>query len=390
MVNKLKDSVVIFSNINWESAWQRPQEIATLFSNDFPVFFVEPPISILKFRKVPAALAKFLCSVRRKNKVNIITPLPILPFSYTFKKILKFNRKISVNYLKNILKKAGCKTFLVYIIDPLVVDAVDILHPAVVFYDVIDEVEISSAKGKDIYEFFSKRATFRADEVITTSKSLFSKHKALMQDEKKLHLIPNGANVERFKVCLKKETPLAAELEPFKSRKVIGFIGTLDKRIDVELMEKMCKYFKNETIVMIGEQKNQELLKLSEKYFNLLLIKKKFHRILPLYLKGFGVGIVPYKVNKFTRAIDPVKVYEYFAAGLPVVVTDLPALKSINGALKKVASHTEFLKAVESFLKAFRNSQIDRDKLLDIALSHSWSKRYAHIKSILQKYLESN
>lgn len=38
------------------------------------------------------------------------------------------------------------------------------------------------------------------------------------------------------------------------------------------------------------------------------------------------VGIIPYHLNQYTTGVFPMKVYEYLAAGLPVVATELPSL----------------------------------------------------------------
>ena len=57
-------------------------------------------------------------------------------------------------------------------------------------------------------------------------------------------------------------------------------------------------------------------------------------------------GIIPYHLNQYTTGVFPMKVYEYLAAGLPVVATNLPSLsdRAIPGVT--LASPERFADAV--------------------------------------------
>ena len=46
-------------------------------------------------------------------------------------------------------------------------------------------------------------------------------------------------------------------------------------------------------------------------------------------LRAADAGLIPYARNELTESIFPMKVYEYLAAGLPVVATPLPALAGV-------------------------------------------------------------
>jgi teichuronic acid biosynthesis glycosyltransferase TuaH len=65
------------------------------------------------------------------------------------------------------------------------------------------------------------------------------------------------------------------------------------------------------------------------------------------------VGLIPYELNSHTRGIFPMKVYEYLAAGIPVVSTDLESLHGVNikGLLKAAPDvyGVEVEKAIQDF-----------------------------------------
>jgi glycosyltransferase involved in cell wall biosynthesis len=64
---------------------------------------------------------------------------------------------------------------------------------------------------------------------------------------------------------------------------------------------------------------------------NVHLLGARPYAALPEVLRAADAGIVPYAINELTRSVFPMKVYEYLAAGLPVVSTPLPALDGVAG-----------------------------------------------------------
>ena len=51
------------------------------------------------------------------------------------------------------------------------------------------------------------------------------------------------------------------------------------------------------------------------------------HETLLQYFKTAHVGIIPFKINQLTLGCSPLKVFDYLAAGLPVVSSALIQLK---------------------------------------------------------------
>ena len=60
---------------------------------------------------------------------------------------------------------------------------------------------------------------------------------------------------------------------------------------------------------------------------NIHFLGRKPYADLPAYCRQFDVGLIPFKVNELTRAVNPIKLREYLAAGLPVVSTPLPEVR---------------------------------------------------------------
>jgi glycosyltransferase involved in cell wall biosynthesis len=103
---------------------------------------------------------------------------------------------------------------------------------------------------------------------------------------------------------------------------------------------------------------------------------------LPAVLRAADVGLIPYARNELTDSIFPMKVYEYLAAGLPVIATPLPALEGVEEVA--VASDAAgFQRLIEAELSAPEGHErrIERSRA---AQSHSWDARLGEIAAALE------
>ncbi len=67
---------------------------------------------------------------------------------------------------------------------------------------------------------------------------------------------------------------------------------------------------------------------------NMHFLGRRPYADLPAYCKGLDVGLIPFKINDLTRAVNPIKLREYLAAGLPVVSTPLPEVLLYTQVIK--------------------------------------------------------
>jgi glycosyltransferase involved in cell wall biosynthesis len=118
---------------------------------------------------------------------------------------------------------------------------------------------------------------------------------------------------------------------------------------------------------------------------NIHLLGPRSHAELPGVLRAADAAIIPYARNELTDSIFPMKVYEYLAAGLPVVSTPLPALAGL-GALQTAADAGGFASALERALA--EDSPDARAERSRAAASHSWEHRLAEIAEAIDALQE--
>ena len=119
------------------------------------------------------------------------------------------------------------------------------------------------------------------------------------------------------------------------------------------------------------------------------------HEQVPGVLLDFTVGMIPFRRTALTAAVNPNKLYEYLAVGLPAVATPFSTevsryAQSSEGAPAVVAVEGDangLAKACESFVAARRDpgarAQLDQ-RAVAIAAAHDWSTIAAEFWHVVQ------
>lgn len=95
------------------------------------------------------------------------------------------------------------------------------------------------------------------------------------------------------------------------------------------------------------------------------------------------IGLIPYALNHYTRGVNPLKTYEYLAAGLAVVSTKIPAVEPMDGHVLVASSRSEFVRAVTSLLPS-RTMTETRQRLAE---THSWNRRGLVARELVRELL---
>jgi glycosyltransferase involved in cell wall biosynthesis len=101
---------------------------------------------------------------------------------------------------------------------------------------------------------------------------------------------------------------------------------------------------------------------------------------LPAYVQAFDVGLIPYLLNDWTVSVDPLKLLEYLAAGIPVIATPLPEVQKYTSVVRQGGTPASFLAAVYS---ALESDEADRVAGRETAARNTWSRRAAEFLDIV-------
>jgi glycosyltransferase involved in cell wall biosynthesis len=179
-----------------------------------------------------------------------------------------------------------------------------------------------------------------ADGIITTSGPL---HEMARRHNDNVVLIRNGVEYDFFA-----DAPTAVFRDPL-GRRVLGYFGAMASWLDADLLRRVALRFPQCLVLLVGQDSagvREHLRGLP----NVRLTGEVSYRELPHYLYAMDVCLLPFRLDPLTRATNPVKVYEYLAAGKPVVATALPEMAQFDGLVLVAGDADGFLRCIEQAL----------------------------------------
>jgi teichuronic acid biosynthesis glycosyltransferase TuaH len=131
------------------------------------------------------------------------------------------------------------------------------------------------------------------------------------------------------------------------------------------------------------DQRNR--LNESSKFTNLHVLGARRHEEVPAYLSASAAGIIPFIRNRLTEAVNPVKLYEYAAAGIPVVTTafsnDLERFRDVAFIAKTREEFIAFLSRA-----SLRDADVpDKQILREFAQRNDWQARATTMAGLIEE-----
>ena len=98
---------------------------------------------------------------------------------------------------------------------------------------------------------------------------------------------------------------------------------------------------------------------------------------LPSVVAAFDVGLIPYLENTYTRSRFPLKLFEYLAAGKPVVASGLPELEGMEPDVTLVSGSSDFTAAANAAASLDGPEDVGRRRAL--AGTNTWESRTSRL-----------
>jgi glycosyltransferase involved in cell wall biosynthesis len=211
-------------------------------------------------------------------------------------------------------------------------------------------------------EFFAN-----VDGVIFTSRDL-QQNKKRRESLPCLYL-PHGVDYEHFACERIEKTPIEAQ-EKIK-KPIVGFFGTMDTWVDLSAIAYLAKRFPQCSFVVIG--RSVVPMTVLEGLENMHCLGQLPYSALPQYARYFDVGLIPFVLNDLTKAVNPLKLMEYYAIGIPVISTRLPDIADAPGPLYFADTHEEYGNRLDEILRS--DLPMLRQQAKEVAGQNSWAAR---------------
>jgi glycosyltransferase involved in cell wall biosynthesis len=162
------------------------------------------------------------------------------------------------------------------------------------------------------------------------------------------HCLKAGADPQRCILIRNAAPPMqgTARRNP-GTRKVVGYVGALEDWFDVQSLLTAAVALPDLRFVIAGRVESPHFRILRD-VSNVELRGEIASAQVPEFLAQLDVALIPFLLNDLTRAADPIKLYEYLSAGLPVVSTRLPEIAQYQDYIHFYEEPAEMAPAIVS------------------------------------------
>jgi hypothetical protein len=366
----------------YEVLWERPQQMASRLARDgHTVLYVQGPLylnalswiirsrNLFLRKKIAGRLSAANMFLPFQGKLKFVSDGLQVPILRLYLSLLGFEPEVAVFYgieyvpLLNILRSLGAK---------ILYDCVDELSG---FSTVVDVARVLRDE-KDIVA--------NSSAVIAVSQALRRKLSRLSSN---CVYLPNGADVPHFL-----EAANAGEKVPEIERlghPIVGYSGAVYDWFDADLVCKLAELHPEYSVLIVGPVGYG--LEEFRKHPNITLVGVKKYDVVPKYVAYMDVCLIPFKINKLTLATCPIKLYEYLAAGKPVVSTAVPEVRNNASQFVYVGEGREdFIRKVEEAVEESKKpgNEAIVARRVKFAEDNSWEKRLDVFERLLRQVLQ--
>lgn len=280
-------------------------------------------------------------------------------------------------FIAKAMEEAGIGPDPILWVCPVVFDLksiVDVVKPGLIVADIIDDQRkfSSNEKYNRLLQQAYEEALAQADLVYCNCEPV---QEGFANQRPDIRMVPNGAEI--FEDVENWPAPDALRGLP---RPIIGYVGNLRDRVDLKLIRKVAESHPDKSVVLIGSAHNfPEALALDE-LPNVHFLGVRPYDEAVRFIRHFDVAMMPHLVNDVSNHMNPLKLYVYFALGVPIVTTDVANIDEIGPYALVASDHAQFLEKVDEVL-AGNGVKIDNDLRLQVMAGVSWQAR---LKPILR------
>ena len=362
-----KIDLIAFSVVDWETRYQRPQQMMAQFAaQGHRVFY----LSTTRFLS-PKSKPRIAVREISQNIFEVSLAAQHTPNIYG-KVIEGINQKEILDSLQELRR--------IYRIDEAVSYVMIASWGSIAFaaqqqwgwqtlYDCMDDWETFPGISPTL-QAMELRLVQEADLLVVTAQRLFDKWK---KRDRPLVLARNAVDYDFYQ-----ERCQPNNLLPEVKHPVIGYYGAIADWFDLELMKYVASQRPDYTFVLLGGVFKVDVSGL-QVLLNVKLLGQQPYETMPQYLYHFDACLIPFKINAVTEATDPVKFYEYLSGGKPVVSVAMSELEPYRDYVYLAQDKDEFVAQLDRAL-AEDTPELAAGRR-SLAQQHTWGNRQKLIEA---------
>lgn len=370
---------------NWDDVWRRNQFVCAELARRhaaMKVLFVGLPNDVsyqLRHGRVPERWSRESEGPAGLRNIRLMRPLKLLPNSWTPSR--RVNEAMFRRQIGRAATAIGMRDPLLWLNPHSALHMAGRMGESAVIYDITDDWTTFTQSPRLTRLIVEQDAELcrRADAVIVCSERLREMKRALTD---RLHLIPNGVDPGHYAGVLDRAGALPPEAAGW-ARPVFGYTGTVHPdRVDVELVEALSRKLARGSIALVGPNllAADDVRRISSRG-NVHVVGPVPYARVPEYMRAFDVCITPHRMTPFTESLNPIKLWEYLAAGKPIISTDVAGFRDYPHLVSIARTPEEFHRAMLAALTEDLGRSLARQAE---ARNHSWKARVDQIEAVIE------
>ncbi len=332
--------IVAHSQIDWMGNWQRPQAVLSRLQRRHPVLYIERPRWMVSGdaddRPARSALRAF---PHFPNLFVLTLHLPAVLRDQPDAAAAEERRLVAAALARAPLAGRFAQP-VQWFYDPSEAPAYlgwEGIGARAVVYDCIEQWAAFPGAPAGIEE--DERQLLAAADLVLTRTARLQLEKSPLVVRGSCRHLPDGVNASLFIKATGRRSVVPHDSD-FIKHPVLGFFGTVDERLDLDLIARVAAAEPNWNLVFVGPVSgvNPAIL---PRGANLFWLGGRPFYTLQDYVKGFDVCLVPYRLDGAMPWHSPLKVPEYLIAGRPVVSTALPEVRATWEGDVRIAGNAE-------------------------------------------------
>lgn len=332
---------------NW---WYDPtskHQVMKLLAEENDVVWVNyhgsrrPRVGAADVRAAATKIRQIIEGPRRvAPRITVITPLVVPAPGNRAAKAM--NHRLLTWQIRSVLRTLPPRPVQLWTFAPDVDYLVGGFDEECAVYYCVDEFAEFSGYDRDAIAAAETRLAARADLIVVTSQALLESKRRL---HKNVHLVPHGVDIDHFARAGDEESPMPEDVAALP-QPILGFWGLIQDWVDVELLAAVARARPQWSLALLGDAATD--VSALAALPNVHLLGRRPYARLPAYASAMDVGLIPFRVNDLTRAVNPIKLREYLSAGLPVVSTPLPEVERYAEWVRTASTPEAFILACEA------------------------------------------
>jgi len=369
--------LLVLSEVRWGYFRTRKQFLLSRFPDRWRVFFAQPPASGADDPWTP----------RREGNVTVFT----VPFLKPGTTSLPYNALTSLppgralvewgaeRYLRGMTRRLGLEPRPVVLASNIYAPALlSRLPKKLLLYDFNDHPLQFSATPPWAVPYL-RRTLAQAQGVFVVSE--YYRRMLSSETDRPLILLGNGVETAHFEPPRATPSDLAGLPRP-----LLGYVGLLSHFLDFDVLETLRRNRRGGTVVLIGPGSpatSQAVAELGRREGVAVLGPKPYDDV-PAYMQALDVGLIPFRASDpYVQGINPNKVYQYLAAGRPVLTTPLLDIAESAPDLLFASDDAGWERALDRVLDAAP----DAGRRRALARPHDWDALSARMVAEIERRL---